>query len=199
MLVRLVSLSVCGLAVLCCVVGSGVEPTCSIANGKTLEKIRGGSICADGPSLVSCPVPAGTTCEATICILTNNGRQCKQIMLPVTNPPMYMPVLRSYLEKTDYSNACTVGAVGQSGCMSFPEPCIKVYQCADACVVDMVTGNHLCQKGGNWVGLPDPNFLPAGPSCNSTSFPIASQRPADRWIIHVAANNGLWHRVFEIN
>lgn len=197
MLLRLVSLSVCGLAVLCCVVmGFGVEPTCLIANGKTLEKIRGGSICADGPSLVSCPIPAGGTCEATHCIQTNNGRKCKRLMLPATNPPMYMPVIGSYQNKTDYSSACTVGTVGQSSCMSFPEPCIKFHQCAEACVIDMVTMNHLCQKQGNWSGSPDPNFLPAGPSCNSTSFPIASQRPADSWVTQVAANNGLWHRVF---
>lgn len=199
MLLRLVSLSVCGLAVMCCIVGFRVELTCSIANGKSLEEIRGGTFCPDGPSLVSCPVPAGTTCEATRCIQTNNGRQCKQLMLPATNPPMYMPVLRSYQHKTDYSNGCTVGTVGQSGCISNPEPCIKTYMCSDACVVDMVTGNHLCQKTGNWVGLPDPNFLPAGPACNGTSFPIASQRPVNSWVTQVAANNGLWHRVFDIN
>ncbi len=200
MLSRLVSLSVCGLAVLCYVVGFGVEPTCSIANGKSLEAIRGGTICADGQSMSPCPIPVFPPCAASTCTRINNIWKCKQVKQPPTNPPQYLDVFGSNDAKTQFSMGCTVGTVGQAACNSTPEPCYKSTICdADNCVVDPMTGNKVCQTGANPSGTPYPNFLPAGPSCNSTSFPIASQRPTDSWVTEVAANNGLWHRVFEIN
>lgn len=199
MFLRFVSLTGCGLAVLCSIVGFGVEPTCSIANGKSLEAIRGGNICADGPSNSPCPTSSFPECAATPCIRINNVWTCKRTVLPVTNPPQYEVVFGSYDAKAEFSNGCTVGSVGQSGCISTPEPCYKNCVCADDCVMDPITGNNVCQTGGQNANLPYPNFLPAGPSCNSTSFPIASHKPVDSWVTEVAANNGLWHRVFEIN